>query len=75
MLPAMRADDWLASYREVETIAHALDRMAARLTRANPLPGAGEELLADYAGFETDFRIFIVEASEFAEDWRQARGG
>lgn len=73
ILPAMRADDWLASYREVAAIAAALDRMATRLTRANPLPGAGEELRRDYAGFEADFRAFIVDARQFAEAWRRSR--
>jgi len=73
ILPAMRADDWLASYREVDSVAAALDRMATRLTRANPLPGSGEELLADYAGFERDFRAFIADARHFADDWRRSR--
>jgi acyl carrier protein phosphodiesterase len=73
ILPAMRADDWLASYREIESVAAALDRMASRLTRANPLPGAGEELLAEYAGFEADFRVFIIDARRYADDWRRSR--
>jgi len=73
LLPAMRADDWLASYREVAAVALALDRMAARLTRANPLPGSGEELRRDYAGFEADFRAFIADARRFAEAWRRSR--
>lgn len=74
ILPHMAADDWLASYREAAAVEAALDRMAARLTRANPLPGAGAELRADYAGFEADFRIFIDDARRFAEAWRQGRG-
>jgi acyl carrier protein phosphodiesterase len=74
ILPAMRADDWLASYREVEAVAAALDRMATRLTRINPLPGGGEELLAHYPGFEGDFRVFMADAWQFADDWRRSRG-
>jgi acyl carrier protein phosphodiesterase len=73
ILPAMAAGDWLASYRDAASVAAALDRMATRLTRANPLPGSGEELLADYAGFEADFRVFIEDARRFAEAWRRAR--
>jgi len=73
ILPAMRADDWLASYRDAASVAAALDRIAARLTRANSLPGSGEELLADYAGFEADFRAFMADARSFAEAWRRAR--
>lgn len=74
ILPAMRADDWLASYREVDTIAHALDRMATRLSRANSLPGSGAELVEHYTGFEADFRVFIADARRFADDWRRTRG-
>ena len=73
ILPAMRADDWLASYRDAETIGYALDRMALRIRRDNPLPGAGEELLADYAGFEADFRAFLPDARAFARShWQGA---
>jgi acyl carrier protein phosphodiesterase len=73
MLPAMRSDDWLASYREVEAVTAALDRMANRLSRANSLPGAGEELVTNYAGFEADFRAFIADARRYTEAWRRAR--
>lgn len=74
ILPAMQADDWLASYRDEAVIARALDRMATRLTRTNPLPGAGAELLTNYAGFEADFRRFITDARCFAAGWRAAGG-
>ncbi len=73
ILPAMRADDWLASYQEVEIIHEALDRMALRLKRANALPGAGAELQENYAGFEADFHAFIADAQRFALGWREQR--
>lgn len=73
ILPWMRDDDWLASYRDAEIIALALDRMAGRLSRANPLPGAGEELLTHYAAFETDCLAFLPEARRFAADWLAGR--
>lgn len=38
LLPRMQADDWLASYRSVDALAYALDRMALRLTRSVSLP-------------------------------------
>ena len=62
----MAAHDWLASYARAEVIHGALDRIGSRLRRANRLAGAGEELLADYAGFEADFRAFLPEAKAFA---------
>jgi acyl carrier protein phosphodiesterase len=75
ILPHMMAGDWLASYREPASVAAALDRMATRFSRPTSLPGAGEELLAQYAGFDADFRAFIGDARQFAEAWRRSRGG
>lgn len=73
ILPRMRESDWLGSYRSAETTALALDRMALRLRRANPLTGSGAELRADYAGFEADFFEFIVAAQAFAVQHRALR--
>jgi len=74
ILPRMRESDWLGSYRSADVIAMALDRMALRLRRANPLTGSGAELLADYAGFEADFFEFIAAAEAFAANSRALRG-
>ncbi|MDX1376841.1 MAG: ACP phosphodiesterase [Burkholderiales bacterium] len=68
--PRMAARDWLGAYARVENVARALEGIGTRLRRANRLAGAGEELLAAYAGFEADFRAFLPEAKAFA-----ARGG
>jgi acyl carrier protein phosphodiesterase len=62
----MATHDWFGSYARAATIHGALDRIAARLRRANRLAGGGEELLSDYAGFEADFRAFLPEARAFA---------
>jgi acyl carrier protein phosphodiesterase len=64
--PRMAARDWLGSYANTANVARALDGISSRLRRANRLAGAGEELLADYAGFEADFRAFLPEAKAFA---------
>lgn len=70
----MAAQDWLASYRDSSSVALALDRMAQyRLRQPNPLAGAGEELLQEYAGLETDFLAFLPDALAFAEQVRRAR--
>ena len=72
----MRAYDWLTSYRHVEAVGEAIDRMAIyRLRRANPLAGGIEEFLADADGFESDFRRFLPDAIDFAENWRTRRAG
>ena len=66
--PHMAQLDWLGSYRRVEAVHEALDRMGERLKRGNALLGAGQELTANYAGLEADFRAFFPEVIRFAED-------
>ena len=74
LLPAMIRGDWLTSYRNPADVALALDRMSTRrLSRPNPLAGAAEELLADYAGFEADFRAFLPDAAAFTATLRATR--
>lgn len=65
MAPYMIRGDWLGSYAEIESISRALDRIGTRLKRENRLSGAGVELLEHYAGFESDFRLFLPQAREF----------
>ena len=71
----MRAHDWLSSYRYVDAVDEAIDRMAVyRLRRANQLAGGIAEFLADAEGFEADFRVFLPDAMGFAQNWRARRG-
>lgn len=70
-LPRMQAADWLASYRRIEAIGEALDRIGRhRLRRPNPLPGAEQELRADYAAYEADFQVFFADALAFSDACR-----
>ena len=73
ILPLMSGDDWLASYREVAAVEHALDRMSARLRRTDMLAGAGHELTAHYAALEGDFREFMPSAKAFVGRYLAAR--
>jgi acyl carrier protein phosphodiesterase len=66
--PLMAQFDWLTSYRRVEAVHVALDRMGERLKRGNALLGAGSELMANYAGLEADFRAFFPELVRFARE-------
>ena len=64
ILPAMVADDWLASYAELDAVEAALDGIAWRLrryTRARVLNGAIAELIDQYDGLEADFLGFFPE--------------
>ena len=73
ILPHMKAADWLASYRSVEAVGAALDRMSARLKRTDMLEGSGDELVREYAAFERDFFAFLPEAERYAARCRAAR--
>lgn len=67
ILPLMRDQDWMSSYRSVDVIGVALNRMAERrLTRPNPLAGGAVELEAGYREFERDFLAFFPDAQAFA---------
>jgi acyl carrier protein phosphodiesterase len=64
--PRMAATDWLGSYRSVEAVGMALDRMGQRLKRGNALLRSSEELLANYDAFDADFHAFFPEVMRFA---------
>ena len=59
----------LPSYRQVEGIGRALERMARRVKRPNPLAGGEEELVSHYAGLQDDFQSFLPAAREFVSDF------
>lgn len=54
-LPAMREQNWLASYARLDGIDQALARMATRLRRPSPLGAGGIALRAAYAPLGSDF--------------------
>lgn len=59
--PQMIADDWLGSYAELENVGRALDGIARRIARRNPLAGALAEVEANYAALDDDFQRFFPE--------------
>jgi acyl carrier protein phosphodiesterase len=67
--PHMARTDWLGSYRDTAAVGVALDRIGTRLKRGNALLGSVEELLANYAGLETDFREFFPDVMRFSQEY------
>jgi acyl carrier protein phosphodiesterase len=65
MLTFMAADDWLASYREVDAVGRAVNGISRRLRRENTLADGVEELTANYASFEASFQSFFPDLIEF----------
>jgi acyl carrier protein phosphodiesterase len=68
----MASEDWLSSYAHMDGIADVLARMSRRARQPNPLHGGEAELLADREGFQRDFRHWLADARDFAEQWRKA---
>ena len=75
ILEVMIEEDWLGSYRELEGIGRALDRIAIRLERkfgrGSSLAGAAEEAARNYGALEENFRAFFPELISFVVDLRQ----
>ena len=59
--PHMIADDWLGSYSDLANVGRALDGIAQRIVRSNPLAGALTEIEANYAALDDDFRRFFPD--------------
>jgi len=66
MLPYMIADDWLGSYAELENVGRALDGIARRIVRNNPLAGAVIEIEANYGELDGDFQRFFPQLRDQA---------
>ncbi len=66
MAPMMMQWDWLGSYADIGAIYTALNRMGQRLKRENRLMNSADELVANYAPLETDFRAFLPEVLRYA---------
>jgi acyl carrier protein phosphodiesterase len=66
MVPRMIADDWLGSYAELENVGRALDGIARRIVRNNPLAGAVIEIEANYGELDDDFQRFFPQLRDQA---------
>ncbi len=67
MAPNMAQWNWLGSYADVGSIHTALDRMGQRLTRENRLLNSADELVEHYVELESDFRVFMPQVRQFAQ--------
>ena len=61
----MAADDWLLAYRDITNIGLALAALSRRLGRENELHRGLDELQANYADLEGDFRAFFPEIVDY----------
>ena len=75
ILPWMRADDWLASYAELDAVDAALRGMTRRFRyaeRARPLADGIDDLQARYPQLEQQFLDFFPQLERFATERQYA---
>lgn len=65
----MDANDLPAGYREAEAIGKALGGISQRLSRANPVAGAMQLLLAEDTMLRETFERFFPQLNDFAREW------
>jgi len=56
--------DWFGSYREIESIGHALDRIASRIRYKNNFEGAIEDIVEHQDVIENSFLTFFPQLHE-----------
>lgn len=76
ILPRMAADDWLASYAEIESVdaaLHGIARRFQRFPRATVLADGVQELLHNYTALEQQFLDFFPELVVFVDNEQNGR--
>ncbi len=68
MLPWMIRENWLVSYREVDGLARALDRMSQRSPRLGMLHGSADEVRENVEALEEKFLAFYPELITFVRE-------
>lgn len=74
-IPYMVQDDWLGSYRDIETIGLALNAISRRLSRfekSRPIKDGLDDIKANYDEFEENFREFFPDLISFVNDYRKS---
>lgn len=64
----MVAHDWFGSYRDLDNIGYALDRVAARIRFQNAFAGVIYEIRPMYSELEDHFLSFFPDLQSFAGD-------
>ncbi len=74
-LPYMVQDDWLGSYKNIDTIGLALNAISKRLSRfekAKTIKDGLGDIKANYEEFEENFIEFFPDLISFVNDYRQS---
>ena len=67
-LPYMTQHNWLLGYAETEGLARALGGLSRRATPGSGMETAVNELQANYAAYEADFREFFPQLQRYVAE-------
>ncbi|KPJ79121.1 MAG: hypothetical protein AMJ54_00200 [Deltaproteobacteria bacterium SG8_13] len=70
VLPRMREQNWLSSYRSLEGVELTLMRISRRLSANIRLDDAMADITACYGALEDNFSAFFPDLIEFARNYR-----
>ena len=69
MIPVMIREDWLGSYRDLQGVEQALNRLSKRITQGDRLLGALEEIKHHYLKLEADFLFFFPDLEYYVKNY------
>ena len=69
MVPVMIREDWLGSYKDLQGVDLALNRLSKRITRGDRLLGAVDEIKHHYLKLEADFLIFFPDLEYYVKNY------
>jgi acyl carrier protein phosphodiesterase len=69
VLPRMRRQNWLITYRSLDGVKITLERISKRISPNNPLIGSIEEVIHNYNRLEINFLSFFPKLIEFTRSY------
>jgi len=73
-LPYMVQNDWLGSYKNLDTIElalHAISKRLGRFEKAKPIKDGLDDIKSNYEEFEQNFNEFFPELISFVDNYRK----
>ena len=67
ILPRLISEDWFHSYRSLDGVGTALNRISRRFKKDNSLAGSVDEIAENYSELESNFFSFFPELISFVK--------
>ena len=67
LLPIMKSENWLVSYKELEGLRNILSKMDNRMKNKSNMQNAIKDLTLNYKNIEQEFNLFFVHLIAYTE--------